>query len=140
MNRKQLEQYGSLKKEVYILEQRLKRLHSTPTRIEHAFVKGSNPDFPYEPKSFHVSGYYVLADAKKILREEKLNTMLDKKIEECEEELLEIQDYINSISDSCTRVIFTMTFIDGLTQEQVAKKIHMDRSSVAKRITKYLGD
>jgi len=138
MDRQRLEQYGSLKMEVQILEQKIKKIYATPARIEHAFVKGSNSEFPYEPKSFHVSGYSIIADSKKRLRKKKLKEMLKKKKAECEEELLEIQEYINNISDSCTRVIFTMTFIDGLKLEQVAKKIHMDRSSVGKKITKYL--
>lgn len=60
--------------------------------------------------------------------------MLRKKQKECQEELLRIQEYINNIQDSTTRVIFTMIYIDGLTQEQVARKIHMERSSVAKKI------
>jgi hypothetical protein len=138
MTKEQLQQYRSLVLEVDILQKRIDKLAYAEQEVQHGFVKGSNPDFPFEAKSFHVSGYNIIADSKRRYRVDKLKIMLKKKQDECQEELLKIQEYINKIPDSTTRVIFNMIYIDGLTQEQVSRKIHMDQSRISRRISEQL--
>lgn len=58
--------------------------------------------------------------------------------EKLEKECAEIEDFIESIEDSLTRRIFRMTFIDGRRQKDVAKAVHMDKSSISKKIGRYL--
>lgn len=58
--------------------------------------------------------------------------------EQLEKECAEIEDFIESIEDSLTRRIFRMTFIDGEKQKAVAKVVHLDRSSVSKKIDTFL--
>ena len=55
-----------------------------------------------------------------------------------EQECAEIEDFIEDISDSITRRIFRMSFIDGRKQKDVAKAVHLDRSSISKKIDGYL--
>lgn len=55
-----------------------------------------------------------------------------------EQECAEIEDFIEDIPDSITRRIFRMSFIDGRKQKDVAKAVHLDRSSVSKKIDGYL--
>lgn len=51
---------------------------------------------------------------------------------------LEIEKFIAAIRDSYTRVIFRMYFLDGMTQEQIAGKICLDRSVISRRIRSYV--
>ena len=55
-----------------------------------------------------------------------------------EEECLQVEEFVESISDSPTRRIFRMCYLDGYTQKQVADKMNLDRSTVTKKIDKYL--
>ena len=55
-----------------------------------------------------------------------------------EKECAEIEDFIESIEDSLTRRIFRMIFIEGRRQKDVAKAVHLDRSSVSKKIDTFL--
>lgn len=61
-----------------------------------------------------------------------------RKKQELEQECAEMEDFIEDISDSITRRIFRMSFIDGRKQKDVAKAVHLDRSSVSKKIDGYL--
>jgi hypothetical protein len=60
---------------------------------------------------------------------------------ELEAECRLIEDYIGEIKDSMTRRIFQVYFTDGLsnvTQENVAKRMNIERSYVSKKINDYL--
>lgn len=85
----------------------------------------------YPPKARAVVG----VDWEKVDRKE---TRYYKKIEELEAECKEIELWIEAIPDSITRRIFRLSFVDGLKQKQVAKVIHMEKSSISKKIDKYL--
>ena len=61
-----------------------------------------------------------------------------RKKQELEKGCAEIEDFIANISDSITRRIFRMSFIDGRKQKDVAKAVHLDRSRVSRRIDDYL--
>ena len=52
----------------------------------------------------------------------------------------QIHDYIYTIADSEIRQIFIYRYVDGMSQEEIGMKLHMDRSGVSKRITKQLGE
>ena len=58
--------------------------------------------------------------------------------ENLEKECAEIEDFIEGIEDSLTRRIFRMIFIEGRRQKDVAKAVHLDRSSVSKKIDTFL--
>lgn len=55
-----------------------------------------------------------------------------------EGECQEIEDFVENIPDSLTRRIFRMYYIDGLPQREVARIVHMDKSSISRRIEKFL--
>lgn len=51
---------------------------------------------------------------------------------------LEIEEFICSIEDSETRMIFEYTFKDGRTQTEIGEILHLDRSRVSRKISDYL--
>ena len=60
-----------------------------------------------------------------------------------EQECKEVEQFVDAITDSLAHRIFRKLFIDGrkpVTQEQVAKSVHLDRSSISKIVDRYLKD
>lgn len=60
------------------------------------------------------------------------------RIRNLEEECRQVEEFIESIPDSLIRRIFRMKFIDGHTQQSIGRKIHMDASSISRKIDNFL--
>ena len=58
--------------------------------------------------------------------------------EQLEQECVEIEEWVEAITDSITRRIFRMFFVEGRKQKAVAKAVHLDQSCVSRRIDDYL--
>ena len=69
---------------------------------------------------------------------ERLQDRDQRRKEQLEQECEEIETFVENIDESLTRRIFRMYFLDGKKQKEVAKAIHMDRSSISKKIDDYL--
>ena len=69
---------------------------------------------------------------------ERLQDRDQRRKEQLEKECVEIEEWVEAIPDSPTRRIFRMYFLDGKKQKEVAKAVHMDRSSISKKIDDYL--
>lgn len=50
----------------------------------------------------------------------------------------EMENYINEIPDSLTRVIFRMYFFDGLNQLEIGRKTGYDQGTVSRKIKSYI--
>lgn len=50
-----------------------------------------------------------------------------------------IHDFIYSIEDSELRLILSLRYIEGMSQEKIGEQIFLDRSGISRRLTKYLG-
>lgn len=46
----------------------------------------------------------------------------------------EVEEFVFSIKDYTTRRIFTLYYLDGKCQQEVASELNMERSSVSKKI------
>lgn len=138
MTEQELCQYRAIKYEIEDLSLRIKRLEEKGVQMVTDRVRGSSKHFPYIEKYFYITG----PDPEENDKRKKLIAQLQLKRNRKLEELLEmenrIHDYIYMIPDSEIRQIFTFRYIDGLSQEEIGLKLHMDRSGVSKRITKYL--
>ncbi len=137
MDRKTLEEYPLMEQRIQTKRERIRKLKGMVTQVEQDIVRGSNPDFPYQPVSFHTSGYNIQDDEKKRYQIYNLTQSLDKDVRATEERRLEVEEFIEGIADMTDQLIFTYIYLDRLTQEQAAKKLHMDRSRISRRISKY---
>ena len=111
MTIKELSQLSNLRKEIKLLEYRLKRLEDMSTNIA--------PQITGMPRASQVSekvGKYATEIA-------LLKDLIKKNKDEVWKECLRLENYISSIDDSLTRQIFTLRFVDGLTWVQVAHRI-----------------
>lgn len=124
MTRKQLESYRSMKRE--ILELKYKLADSS----EEDSMLGSSVINDYR-KGYPVPQAVVGIDWERYERQKK---RCEKRIGEIRKECDAIEGYVESIEDSLTRRIFRMYFLEGRTQKEIARLIHMDRSTVSRKL------
>jgi len=138
MKEQELSQYRAIKFEIEDLSSRIKMLEQKGIQIVSDRVKGSSKHFPYIEKYFYISGVDPEEEDNRQMLINELQRKRNKKLDELIEMESRIHDYIYMIPDSEIRQIFTFRYIDGLSQEEIGMKLHMDRSGVSKRITKYI--
>ena len=128
MTRERLEQYRSNLLEIGELTYKLEHLREGDSLI------GNDTVFDYRtgyPKPQSVVGYDYELEAKRRERYENLRAKLQAENDN-------IEEFVFGIPDGRTRRIFQLYFLEGLSQEKVARKVHMDRSGVGKKINGYL--
>ena len=127
MTKERLESYRSNKMEILELDYVLENRWRSDTMIGNDVIFDYSKGYPM-PQS--VTGF----DYEKYSRLQERDLRRKKKLEaECKE----IEDFVSGITDSVTRRIFRIYYIDGrknVTQRDVAKKIHLDRSRVSRKI------
>lgn len=123
-----LQSYRSKKDEIVELDWWLNNRWRSETMI------GNNVIFDYS-KGYPMPQSVVGFDQQKYERAQDRDL---RKKQELEQECTEMEDFISNISDSITRRIFRMSFIDGRKQKDVAKAVHLDQSRVSRRIDDYL--
>ena len=128
MEREQLERYLSQKEEIRELRYKLEHLGEGDSLVGNSTIFDYSTGFP-RPQA--VVGY----DYNKEWRlRERYKTRLEKLKADCEE----TEQWIEAIPDSQTRRIFRMRFLDGMILEQIGKKIHVDKSTVSRKIENFL--
>ena len=75
---------------------------------------------------------------KYFLKKEALIEKLNSKIERYTDELLRIEGIIDLIDDPEVRAIARMRFISNMKWEDIAEKIHLERTTCSKKLRKYL--
>lgn len=128
MEREQLERYLSQKEEIRELRYKLEHLGEGDSLI------GNSTIFDYSTgysRPQVVVGYDYNKERR--LRE-RYETRLEKLQVDCEE----TEQWIEAIPDSQTRRIFRMYYLEGETQQKIGKKLHLDQSSVSRKIENFL--
>ncbi len=128
MTRELLESYTSKKAEIVELNKALHLLGNGKSMIDNDIILDYRSGYPM-PQAV------VGVDWSKVTKEE---IKCRKKIRMLERECLEIEEFIDSIPDSLTRRIYRMYYLEGLPQQSIAKRVHLERSSVSKKISKFL--
>lgn len=131
MTKERLEAYRSNKMEILELDYVLNNRWKSDTMIGNDVVFDYSTGYPM-PQS--VVGF----DQKKYERLQDRDLRRKKRLEkECEE----VEQFVDEIPDSLTRRIFRKYYIDGrksVRLEDIAKKVHMSRSGVGKKIDRFL--
>ena len=97
-------------------EEEIKKLEKKK-RIVQDKVRGSNPEFPYEKRSFHLGGTVeTLAEAGRLARERQI---LEEQKSEAEELKLQVEKWMQEIPFRMQRII-RYKFFKELTWEEVA--------------------
>lgn len=127
MTKKKLEDYVSKKAEIEELQQKIAQLGEGDSLIDNDTILDYQTGYP-RPQS--VIGYNYN-------RERKLKNKWGKHIEELTADCLEVELWIEDIPDSLTRRIFRLCFIDNLNYETIGKRLHIDKSTVGRKINNF---
>lgn len=130
MEKELLEEYRSKKAEIRELKHSLSTLGEGDSMVGNDVINDYRTGYPM-PQSV------VGTDWEKVIRTESRYTA---RIRKLEEECYEVEEFIESIPDSLMRRIMRMKYIEGMTQEKIGQKIHMERSSVSKKIDNFIND
>lgn len=120
MTIQRLEQYAALRCEVVDLEMRIMRLKEKNTIRVSDTVRASMPEFPYTEHTVTVKGY-AERSARHLSR---VITLLAKQKAALSQELIEIETWIPTVTDSRTRQLIRHYYIDGKTWEAAATAVY----------------
>lgn len=136
MTRKKLKQYKVLKKEIERLDKAIDELQNRALDIPTVIgkVQASQRDFPYIEQHISVQ----MDEPKEADMISRRILIRQKRRDEVNELCLEIEKFIAGIPDSVDRQIFELVYLDGKKQREVAEAVGLERSSISKRISKYL--
>lgn len=125
MNKIDLEKLKSLKQEAKQLQD---ELHNLPITTDS--VSGSMTEFPYIPHTIKIRGI----DEGKARR---VRLKLDGKLEEIQDSILAMEEWLEGIPDPEMRVILRLKYRNGLREEEIAKELDYTRSAIAMKLLRF---
>lgn len=120
MDKKTLEEYIDACMLVKETEEEIQRLEQKKMPAILGKVKGSSPDFPYQARSFTISGTAFGYGEEKGLREQK-QVLMERKAR-AEKTKLEVERWMNIIPMRMQRII-KYKILEEMTWEETAAKI-----------------
>lgn len=122
MTEKELSKYYNLKREVQDLEERIAEFGSG---VKSAQIKEVSVSSSHSTRSIQETKVELVAK----LTEKRLSAL---------EQYLEIERYIEDVDDVEIRNIMRYRFLDLLKWEEIAERMYQDRTTIAKKVRKYL--
>lgn len=136
MTKEQLREYRALRKEIALLDSRIRtleeKMYNVPTVMGK--VTGSSKDHPYIPVHMVVE----MDEPQVSARIKALIWLKKQRRASSAKAILEIEEFIAAIPKAETRIIFEMVYQDGISHEKVGEAVGIERSSVTKKINDYL--
>lgn len=127
MDAETLKEYRYLKREIKSLQKRIDHLNSTLTDR----VRASNSEFPYQEIHIRIEGEDP--------RKSSLELILQKRLDECVDKVIEIERFISSIEDSRARMVFQRRYVDGWSWVKISQSMgSMDESYARKIVERYI--
>lgn len=138
MDKKKLSQLRSLKKELELIDRKLDRLYERQENVPVVMgkVTGSSKDFPY----VEVRTSVLMDEPKEADEIEKQIRIREKRREQVESLITEIEQFIAEIPDSRDRQIFELRYIEELTMKKVGERVGYSKGRVSQIISSYLKD
>lgn len=128
MKREWLEEYRSKRDEIKELEYKVAHIGEGDSLIDNSTIFDYRSGYPH-PQA--VVGY----DYEK---HQRLQSIYQNRLESLKKECNEVECWIEDITDSLMRRIFRMYYIDGMTQQQISKAVHLDRSCVSRKMDNFI--
>lgn len=132
-------QYSDLQEEVKEVRERIERTERQIAKIkEEGNVIDTVSGGPGNTQHFKIEGFpYPEYSRKKTLLYARKATLASLEMELLET-LNQVEEFIASVNNSEMRRILTMRFIDNKNFEQIGKILGYDRTSISKKIDKFL--
>ena len=137
MTKELLNNYRYLDEVIKKDEEKLQYYKDNPPSAYIGKVQASNKEFPYQRTSIEVSGCDIKDRRAWKEKQYALITKLYNERAELEQMKLEIDIFLTTIFDSRDRLVFEYLYRDGMTQQEVADKLFLDRSAVSKIVDRY---
>ena len=138
VDKKKLNQYRALQREIPKLQRDIKKLEEQLERIPTVAgkVTKSSDSFPYivEHVKVEMLEPKLATEIKTQLRYKEL------RLDKAEKEKTEIEKFIAGIEDSTDRQIFELRFIEGIKQYEVGDIVGYSEGRVSQIIKSYLKD
>lgn len=138
MTKELLNNYRYLDEVIKKDEAKLQYYKDNPPSAYVGKVQASNKEFPYQRTSIEVSGCEIKDRRAWKQKQYELIAKLHSERAELEQMKLEIDIFLTTIFDRRDRLIFEYLYRDGMTQQEVADKLFLDRSTVSKIVDRYL--
>lgn len=138
ITREYLSNYPYLHQVIEKDEKKLKRYLENPPTAEYGKVYGSNANFPFQERGFTVSGPNVVdkRNWEKNISEIRMKLSIEKDF--YNRLIVAIDELILGIENPRDKLVFEYLYHDGMTQQQVADMLYIDRSYVSKIVDKYI--
>ena len=138
MDKKKLRQYQSLKREQKMLEDKMEKLNERAERIPTVAgtVKGSMSAFPYIETHMSV----VMSEPKQADMIDRQMRINERRREQVDKLLTEIEEFISQIPDSNTRQIFELIYLNGNTQQEVGDQLGYSKGRISQIVSENLKD
>ncbi|MCB6310084.1 sigma-70 family RNA polymerase sigma factor [Mediterraneibacter glycyrrhizinilyticus] len=121
-----------------LIDKRLEKLYERQENVPTVLgkVTGSSRDFSYT----EVRTSVLMDEPKEMDEIDKQIRIREKRREQVEKLITEIEQFIAEIPDSRDRQIFELIYIDGKKQREVAEKVGYSKGRVSQIISGYLKD
>lgn len=136
LTKQELAKYPNYKKRAEKLKSDIYELETRDIESVSGKVKGSMKEHPYTERRFSVQ-MEVPGEAEKIHRQIGSKRH---ELEEIKRKMQDIEEFIGRIQDVHIKTIFEYSFIEGLTQKEVGKKLGYTQGRVSQIIVNYLKD
>lgn len=129
-------EYTDLCMQAVETEEQLKKLIKAQNDVLHDSVRGSNPEFPYEPMSFHIAGVSEKLTSADI---EKCRRILSARREAVKNKRIEVEAWVNTIPVRMQRIV-RMKYFEGMTWTDVAMRIgrNVGPDAIRKEFTAFM--
>lgn len=136
MDRKKLERYKPLKRELLMIDKQISKMEERREELPVVMgkVQSSDHEFPYTERRVSVQ-MYEPKEAYKIDREIVRKRARKRQIEE---EMNGIESFISAMPEGEDRQVFELYYLEGMKQREVADIVGLEQSSISKKITTYL--
>lgn len=138
MDKKKLNQYRALQREIPRLKKEIKKLNDRLEKIPTVAGKviKSSDEFPYIVQHVGVEMHEPKA-ATEIKKQIRLREL---QLDRAERTKTEILRFVSEIEDSTDRQIFELYFLEGYKQDKVATVVGYSRGRISQIIGSYLKD
>lgn len=120
MDSKKLEQFREKKREVRMLEGKLESMKERCEETISDVVQASSREFPYIRQSARITGKDMTARKRMLVVKERLI----KRKRELEEDIEEIERFIDTIEDSAIRQIIELRYIEGRKWRDISNELY----------------
>lgn len=120
MDSKKLEQFREKKREVRMLEGKLESMKERCEETISDVVQASSREFPYIRQSVRITGKDMTARKRMLVVKERLI----KRKRELEEDIEEIERFIDIIEDSAIRQIIELRYIEGRKWRDISNELY----------------